>query len=466
MSQVIDQNLAIKVENVTKVYKLYDQNTDRLKEALHWRGKKYHRDHFALNNVSFEIKKGETIGVIGKNGSGKSTLLKIITGVLTPTGGNVMVNGKISALLELGAGFNPDYTGIENIYLQCRLKGYTTAEIDEKLDDILAFADIGEFVRQPVKIYSSGMFVRLAFAVQACVEPDIFIVDEALAVGDIFFRQKCYQYFERLRANGTSILLVTHGMMDVQQFCQNALLLEKGNAVFFGNAPEAVKRYYLHNQKEREAAFLASFPSSANASEEPQLMLEKKEVFWPKPEAFLDINAVEQIGNDWARCVGVALCNEKGELCLGFKQGETAHFFYAFELLHDIEVPEWGIVLRNDKGIIVHGKGSLLHNSRVPMRVRKGTVLRIHQHIQLNLAWGEYTFEIVIGARSQESYKKRNACVWEEVASETLYLCSLSNVHYFQIGRRTPTEYTELSHHGVADLPGGLEILDYDEEVL
>ena len=173
-------NIAIKVENLSKIYKLYDVPIDRMKEALHWRGKKYHKDFFALKDVSFEIKKGETVGIIGKNGSGKSTLLKIITGVLSPTKGTVTVNGRVSALLELGAGFNPEYTGIENIYFQGSLMGYSTKEVNARMQDILDFADIGEFIHQPVKMYSSGMFARLAFAVAINVEPDILIVDEAL----------------------------------------------------------------------------------------------------------------------------------------------------------------------------------------------------------------------------------------------------------------------------------------------
>jgi lipopolysaccharide transport system ATP-binding protein len=459
------QDIAIKVENVSKVYKLYNQNSDRLKEALHWRGKKYHHDHFALNNINLEVKKGETVGIIGKNGSGKSTLLKIITGVLTPTSGQVTVNGKISALLELGAGFNPAYTGIENVYLQCQLKGYTIQEIDAKLPEILSFADIGEFVHQPVKTYSSGMFVRLAFAVQACVEPDIFIVDEALAVGDIFFRQKCYQYFERLRANGTSIILVTHGMMDVEQFCQNALLLEHGNTLFFGNASQAVKHYYITAQKDREAAFSAVALSNHQDTKEENAIqaitpLEKKEAFWPNPESFLDISAIPQIGNGWARCVGVALCNENREPCFGFKQGETAHFFYAFELLQDIEVPMAGLHLKNIQGIIVHGKTTLQYNTEIPMYVKKGTVLRFHHQIQLNLAWGEYTFEVGFAGLNQIHYQKRMSYSHEEQNSSIVSLCNLTNVHYLQIGRMAPNKYTELLHHGLTDLPGNIHLLE------
>ena len=182
------ENIAIKVKNLTKLYHLYNKPQDRVKEALNPFKKSYHHDFYAMNDVTFEIKKGETVGIIGKNGAGKSTLLKMITGVLTPTSGEVEVNGKIASLLELGAGFNPEMTGIENIYLNGTIMGFTKEEMDSKVDAILEFADIGEFIYQPVKMYSSGMFARLAFSVAINVEPDALIVDEALSVGDMAFQ--------------------------------------------------------------------------------------------------------------------------------------------------------------------------------------------------------------------------------------------------------------------------------------
>ncbi|HMT02221.1 MAG TPA: ABC transporter ATP-binding protein, partial [Burkholderiales bacterium] len=215
----------IKVENLTKIYKLYDAPIDRLKEALHWRHKKYHKDFYALNNISFEINTGECVGIIGKNGSGKSTLLKIIAKVLTPSSGAVTVNGKVSALLELGAGFNPEYTGIENIYFQGSLMGYTKEEIDKKVDAILSFADIGEFAFQPVKMYSSGMFARLAFAVAINVEPDILIVDEALSVGDMFFQAKSMAKMKSLiEDKKVTVLFVTHDISSIKAMCNKAIL--------------------------------------------------------------------------------------------------------------------------------------------------------------------------------------------------------------------------------------------------
>ena len=187
-----ERPIAIEVKDVRKMYKLYEKNSDRLKEALGLSRTKKYKEHFALNGISMNIYQGETVGIIGTNGSGKSTILKIITGVLNPTSGEVNVNGRISALLELGAGFNMEYNGIENVYLNGTMLGFSEKEIDEKLQDILDFADIGEYVYQPVKTYSSGMFVRLAFAVAINIEPEILIVDEALSVGDVFFQAKCY----------------------------------------------------------------------------------------------------------------------------------------------------------------------------------------------------------------------------------------------------------------------------------
>ena len=218
---------AIQVKDVTKIYKLYDKPIDRLKESLHPGHKEYHRKFYALDKISFDVKKGETVGIIGTNGSGKSTILKIITGVLTPTTGEVKVDGTISALLELGAGFNMDYTGIENIYMNGTMMGFSKKEMDEKLQDILDFADIGDFVHQPVKTYSSGMFVRLAFALAINVEPEILIVDEALSVGDVFFQAKCYRRMEEIRKRGTTILMVTHDAFTAS-YASRILFLQDG----------------------------------------------------------------------------------------------------------------------------------------------------------------------------------------------------------------------------------------------
>ncbi|MBQ9609889.1 MAG: ABC transporter ATP-binding protein [Lachnospiraceae bacterium] len=236
-------DIAIRVNNVTKLYKLYDKPTDRLKETFGLSKKKVYKEHYALHNLDFEVKKGECVGIIGTNGAGKSTILKIITGVLNPTEGEVDIDGRISALLELGAGFNMEYTGIENVYLNGTMIGFSREEIDEKLDDILTFADIGDFINQPVKTYSSGMFVRLAFAVAINIDPEILIVDEALSVGDVFFQAKCFKKFEEFKNNGKTILFVSHDLSSISKYCDRAILLNKGHKIAEGNPFDVIDTY-------------------------------------------------------------------------------------------------------------------------------------------------------------------------------------------------------------------------------
>lgn len=240
---------SIRVKNITKEYKLYDSEMDRLKETFNPLKKSYHQNFYALKNVSFDIEKGEKVGIIGANGAGKSTLLKIITEVLNATEGEIEINGKVAALLELGAGFNQDYTGLENIKLNGMLMGLSTEEIEERKQKIIDFADIGEFINQPVKNYSSGMFVRLAFATQIFSNPDILIVDEALSVGDIRFQQKCYRAMDSLMKNKT-VVLVTHDTAAVTRFCDRVIWINHGEILYDGEVDGGLKKYkeYLINE--------------------------------------------------------------------------------------------------------------------------------------------------------------------------------------------------------------------------
>lgn len=236
------KDVAIEARDIVKVYKLYDKLRDRMFDALGI-GKKKYKLYYALNGVNLKVYQGETVGIIGTNGSGKSTLLKIITGVLNQTSGDITVNGRISALLELGAGFNMEYNGIENIYLNGTMMGFSEKEIDAKLPEILDFADIGDYVYQPVKTYSSGMFVRLAFAVAINIEPEILIVDEALSVGDVFFQAKCYHKFEEFKAMGKTIIFVSHDLGSISKYCDRVFLLNKGNLLGEGSPKEMIDAY-------------------------------------------------------------------------------------------------------------------------------------------------------------------------------------------------------------------------------
>lgn len=239
----MSSDVAIRVSNLCKSYQIYNNPSDRLKQSL-WRRKQFYTEFKALSDVSFEVKRGETFGVIGRNGSGKSTLLQIICGTLSPTSGTVEVNGRVAALLELGAGFNPEFTGRENVYMNAAILGLSKEEIDARYDEIVAFADIGDFIDQPAKTYSSGMYVRLAFSVAMNVDPDILIVDEALAVGDAYFVHRCGLRFKEMQKRGVTILLVTHDASAVKRMCQNTIWLNDG-AVEKAGDPSAVVDHYL-----------------------------------------------------------------------------------------------------------------------------------------------------------------------------------------------------------------------------
>ncbi len=242
-------DIAISVRNLTKTYRLFDHPGDRVKQFLSFGLKRYHREFTALKDISFDIKKGETVGIIGKNGSGKSTLLQLICGILKPSAGSVTVNGRISALLELGAGFNPEFTGRENVYFQGMLMGFSKEQMDQRFEDIAAFADIGEFIEQPVRTYSSGMFVRLALSVAINIDPQILIVDEALGVGDTEFQERSIIRMKEMQHNGVTIIFVTHSIPAIRNFCQRAIWLDRGELIEIGTAPELCHAYIENTRR-------------------------------------------------------------------------------------------------------------------------------------------------------------------------------------------------------------------------
>ena len=448
--------IAVAVHDVGKVYRLYSRPEDRLKEQVMWRfGRQYGRDFWALSGVTFSIRQGERFGIIGRNGSGKSTLLQIIAGTLAPTGGTVQVRGRVAALLELGSGFNLEFTGRENVLMNAALLGLTPAEIAARYDGIVAFADIGAFIDQPAKTYSSGMLVRLAFAVATAVDADVLLVDEALAVGDVFFRQKCYRRLDELRERGTAVILVSHAMTEVEQFCERALLLDRGRTVFLGTAPQAVRHYYLLAQDTVGTAVAGTPVPAAAAPPDSRLpSAEAAAVPWPERAAWLDLASVPVVSNGWARCTGVALCDAAGNPSRVFEQGQTALFFYEFEALRDLDIPIGGVVLQNDRGVVVHGKSTLEYGSEVPAAVPAGCRIRFRQEISLGCAVGDYTFEVGLATMAPDDYRLRDAYAHSELHSRIVRVCHLPAVGRFAVGFRRSRTPVQLTHHGVADLPG------------
>jgi len=383
---------AVKINDVVKVYRLYDKPVDRLKEALNPFRKSYHKDFYALRKISFDIKKGETIGIIGKNGSGKSTLLKILTGVLTPTSGTFEINGKISALLELGAGFNPQYTGIENIYLNGTVMGYTRAEMDKKVDNIVQFADIGDFIHQPVRNYSSGMFARLAFAVAINVDPDILIVDEALSVGDIYFQSKCYKKFDDFKKAGKTILFVSHDLNSVIKYCDETVLINDGNFVAKGPSNEIVDMYkkILANQPltQPKGAVSQKVEDSTGYVDETA---QKDKVKW-KSKLPMNPNVLKY-GNGGAEIIDFAVQNDMGKITNGIEKGTNFSIVMKVRFAENIVDPIFAFTIKDRKGTEVTGTNTSYERVNVPIGKRGKTVtVRFDQVMHLN--GGQYLLSL------------------------------------------------------------------------
>lgn len=372
--------IAIAVDHVSKMYKLYDKPMDRLKESLGLSRQKKYKEHFALDDVSFQVHQGETVGIIGTNGSGKSTILKIITGVLNPTAGEVRVNGRISALLELGAGFNGEYSGIENVYLNGTMIGFSREEIDAKMDDILSFADIGEFIHQPVKTYSSGMFVRLAFAVAINIEPEILIVDEALSVGDVFFQAKCYRKFEEFKEMGKTILFVSHDLSSIGKYCDRVVLLNQGHKLAEGGAKDMVNLYrkVLVNQLDDDEAENPG-ENMESAPEEDSLQKEKLNL---NPE-------VLEYGSKLAEIVDFGIYDHTGLITNAIDKGQQFSVKMKVKFNDNISEPIFAFTIKDLKGTEITGTNTMYENSPVTSK-KAGDIQEITFTQMMSLEAGEY----------------------------------------------------------------------------
>lgn len=364
---------AIRVKHLEKMYKLYNKPSDRLRETLGLRVPV--KEHYALKDVSFDVKRGETVGIIGTNGSGKSTILKIITGVLNPTKGEVEVDGRISALLELGAGFNMEYSGIENVYLNGTMMGFSREEIDARLQDILDFADIGDFVYQPVKSYSSGMFVRLAFAVAINIDPEILIVDEALSVGDVFFQAKCYRKFEEFKAQGRTILFVSHDLSSIARYCDRVILLNKGVKLEEGSPKQMVDMY-----------------KQLLVGQDPAKTEEEKPAGQPKENwnSQFQVNPdMLEYGSRLAEIVDFAVLDEKGRCTNTIEKGSTFKIRMKVAFRETIQEPIMAFTFKDIKGTEITGTNTLFEKAAVE-HSDAGDVCTVTFTQDMYLQGGEY----------------------------------------------------------------------------
>lgn len=396
-----EKKTIIEVKKLEKAYKLYDKPSDRLKEALGFGRKKRYKEHYALKGVDLSVSQGETVGIIGTNGSGKSTILKIITGVLNPTKGSVQVNGRISALLELGAGFNMEYNGIENIYLNGTMMGFSKKEIDAKMDDILGFADIGDYVYQPVKTYSSGMFVRLAFALAINIEPEILIVDEALSVGDVFFQAKCYHKFDEFKQMGKTILFVSHDLSSISKYCDRVVLLNQGVKLGEGSPKEMIDAY--------KQVLVGQYPfGEENRSE----LLHDKDIRAAAQASVKEKAGREGITNPELLEYGTKaatieeyyVTDAEGRITSAIIKGQKCSVHMKVHFENDIQAPIFAFTIKNIKGVEITGTNTMVEKAFLEP-VQAGEKKQITFTQRIDLQGGEYLLSLGVTGYENEDFQ-------------------------------------------------------------
>lgn len=391
----------IQFSNVSKSYPIYDAPSDRLKELLTLNRVSYHRDFWALREVSFDVKRGETFCIIGENGSGKSTLLQIVAGILQPTTGTAQTHGRVAALLELGSGFNPEFTGRENVYLNAAILGLTTAEIDARYPEIEAFAEIGDFINQPVKTYSSGMTVRLAFSVAIHVDPQILLVDEALAVGDIYFRQRCMRKVHDLRAKGVTILFVSHAIGDVKAIGDRAMWLENGHIRELGET-ELVIAKYLAYMVEKDSRFLGH-TRTENATPQPAAATQAPEVVTSIP------NIDHRYGDARAEIIGIQVTDPDGRPLHLLEPASRIVLRISARANEPILNPNIGFMLRNHLGVDFAGTNTLREGHQLS-EMWPGDTTTVDFHLTLpELYPASFSFSPAIADGNLTEYKM---CDW------------------------------------------------------
>ena len=404
------EDIAIHVDKLSKTYQIFDTPSDRMKQFVLPRLKSligspvrpYYKEFRALNDISFSVRRGETVGILGRNGSGKSTLLQIIAGTLTPTNGTVQTRGRIAALLELGSGFNPEFTGRENVFFNAAILGLTKEEITARFDAIVDFANIGDLIDQPVKTYSSGMTVRLAFAVQSQINPDILIVDEALSVGDAKFQAKCFDRLRQLKEDGTSILLVTHSSEQIVTHCTRALLIDKGIQLEYGE-PKAVVNKYMDMLFGKEApsktTLLAPIASTHTPDIDASNLSTDADVF----ATHIGYNEHEyRWGDAQARILDFKLWSENVVYPASLSTGQKIELAVSIKFMNEISNPVFGVTFKTKEGVTVYGTNTNTLNSQLPSICKAGQVIQIQSTFNCDLAPGDYFLSLGIASKHGE----------------------------------------------------------------
>jgi len=392
-------DIAIKVSNLFKIYHLYKSPKYRLLEAISFNRKKYHEDFYALHDINFEVRCGETIGIVGVNGSGKSTLLKIITGVLTQSMGEVIVKGSISSLLELGTGFNPELSGFENIFFFGLINGKQRSEIESNVNEIINFADIGQFIYQPIKSYSSGMFVRLAFACAINIYPEILIIDEALSVGDAKFQAKCFAKLNEMKKSGTTILFVSHSTEQITMHCERAILLNKGKILEIGEPRRVVNIYLdLLFDKDKKNIEEDTIIKNINNSNEGYKLNDLNLSYESRPF----YNSSEYRWGDRAANISDFIFYQEGiKFPTIIKNNHKVYLKFKVEFIRDVQSPIFGLAVKTKEGITIYNTNSVLQNTIPDILARSGEIWIIEVQIELILSGGDFFISIGIASKSE-----------------------------------------------------------------
>jgi len=422
-------DIAIRVQNITKAYQIYDKPQDRLKQSL-WRGRKqFYREFKALDDVSFEVKKGETVGIIGRNGSGKSTLLQIICGTLAPTSGTVEVNGRVAALLELGAGFNPEFSGKDNVYMNATILGLSKEEIDAKYDEIVVFADIGDFIDQPVKTYSSGMMVRLAFAVAINVDPLILIVDEALSVGDELFQRKCFSRIEAIKNNGATILFVSHSGGTIVELCDHAVLLDAGEKLMIGEPKQVIAQYQKLIYAPDDQRMIIRHKIGAMVNQKQNISTSETDLAAPNSyntdsgiEEQFDPTLIPQSTVVY-ESLGATIDSPEiltltGEKVNYIKRGKTYRYTYKVKFHRSVTNVQFGMLIKTTSGLELGGSTTAPAIEQCIPYIEKDTVYIVDFRFDCNLNPGTYFL---------------NAGVMGNIQNEHIYLHRVIDLWIFKV---------------------------------
>ncbi|PID57330.1 polysaccharide/polyol phosphate ABC transporter ATP-binding protein [candidate division KSB3 bacterium] len=442
----MNDDLVLRAEKIGKCFKIYASPWDRLKEWVSPGRKVCHHDFWALKDLSFELRRGEFLGIMGQNGAGKSTLLKILTGVLHPTTGSCQLKGRLLSMLELGMDFHPQISGRENIVRTAELLGFPDGCAQARLEQIYEFSELGDFFDRPVRLYSTGMRARLAFSLFTFLESDLLILDEVLAVGDIFFRQKCYARLEELIAQGLTIIMSTHSIEAVRQFCDSMLLLDKGQLLHKGEVAQGIQKYiHIRNMARSRPVTTAAVEDLGSPRSRSE-----NDFAWPEKEILTPGHCPE---SDWARLIRFAVCNKNGTSCANFVQGDQACFYCEFQLKHTIGIPIPRIIITNQFNVVIHAK-SFYSKEDSPNQVCQGDYLRFCRKITLALAAGEYIFGFALKTVESDARDSRTASSATNTSSQKQRLLWRDEqVGAFSIAPRA-WNWEKRMHGGLCDLPG------------